>query len=170
MAARTFNERQRFNQAWLWILIIAVTCLSIGATILTYMEAVTEDQKFESVIGLLIIVIVMISSIVLLANLELETKIDSQGIHYRFKPFVWNWQVIKPDDLTSATVVTYNPILDYGGWGYRIGVFGKGKALNIRGNKGIQIVKKDGKKLLIGTQRPDEAAAVLRHIFEQEHY
>jgi hypothetical protein len=170
MAVRIFNERQRFNQAWLWILIIAVTCASIGVSGITYLEATTEDQKFESAIGLLIIVVVMTLIIVFIVNLELETKIDDRGIQYRFKPFVWNWQLLKPEDLTSATVVTYNPILDYGGWGYRIGVLGKGKALNIRGNKGIRIVKKNGKKLLIGTQRPDEAQAILHLMFNQDNH
>jgi len=168
MAARTFNERQRFNQPWLWILIIAVTLLSIGATIITYLESSTDDQKFESAIGLLIIVVVMVAAIVMLVNLELETKIDNEGIHYRFKPFVWNWQVIKPGDLSSTKVVTYNPILDYGGWGYRIGFFGKGKALNVRGNKGIQILKKNGNKLMLGTQKPDEVQAILGQMFDPE--
>jgi len=116
MATHTFNERQRFNKAWVWIPIIVVTCLSIGTTIKYCLEANSTEQKFESTIGLLIIVAVMIVVIVMLANLESETKIDTRGIHYRFKLFVWNWQVIKPEALTAATVVTYNPILDYGGW------------------------------------------------------
>jgi len=165
MASRIFNERQRFNQAWLWILIVAVTCIGIGAAIMSYLDANTEDEKFKATIGSLVIVVVMTLVILILVLFELETRIDEHGIYYRFKPFIWNWQLLRRDDITSATVVTYNPLLDYGGWGYRIGAFGKGKALNVRGNKGIQILKKNGKKLMLGTQRADEAQAVLSQMF-----
>ena len=37
----------------------------------------------------------------------------------------------------------------------------KGKALNIKGNIGIQIIFKNGKKLLLGTQKQNEAKMVI---------
>lgn len=43
-----------------------------------------------------------------------------------------------------------------GGWGYRIN-FRQGRALNVKGNKGIKIELLSGKKLLLGTQNPIEA-------------
>ncbi|MCQ0110186.1 hypothetical protein JGC31_01235 [Zhouia sp. CL16] len=62
-------------------------------------------------------------------------------------------------------VIKYNPIKDYGGYGWRIGFRGKGKALNIRGNKGIQIIYKNNKKLLIGTQKPELADKTITTYF-----
>jgi hypothetical protein len=38
---------------------------------------------------------------------------------------------------------------------------GKNRAFNATGNIGLQLVFKDGKKLLIGTQKPAEIEAVL---------
>ena len=59
-----------------------------------------------------------------------------------------------------------SPIQEYGGWGYRTS-FGKkkGSAYNVKGDKGIQIELKTGKKLLIGTQKEDEAQQVIGRYF-----
>jgi hypothetical protein len=44
----------------------------------------------------------------------------------------------------------------------RYGLSAKGKAYNVSGNQGIQLVFKDGNSLLIGTQKPNEASAALQ--------
>ena len=38
---------------------------------------------------------------------------------------------------------------------------GKGEALNVSGNKGLQLQLEDNRRLLIGTNQPDELNAVL---------
>ena len=64
------------------------------------------------------------------------------------------------DDLSEYYARTYRPIWEYGGWGIRCS-FGKGKAYNVSGNKGVQLVFKSGKRLLIGSQRADELEEAL---------
>lgn len=61
---------------------------------------------------------------------------------------------------------TYSPIKEYGGWGYRI-TLKNGKAFNVTGNKGIQLVLKSGKKLLIGTQQESEASLVINRYLKK---
>jgi len=56
---------------------------------------------------------------------------------------------------------TYRPIREYGGWGVRKGLFGRGKALNVSGNRGVQLVFRDGRKFLIGSRRADELARAI---------
>jgi TATA-box binding protein (TBP) (component of TFIID and TFIIIB) len=51
-------------------------------------------------------------------------------------------------------------MLEYGGWGIRCGWHGK-KVYNISGNRGVQLVFKNGKRLLIGSQKPDDFANAL---------
>ena len=51
--------------------------------------------------------------------------------------------------------------MEYGGWGLRYGFFGKGRALNVSGNTGLQIEFNNGKRLLIGTNKPRELKEVL---------
>ena len=95
----------------------------------------------------------------LLSSLKLYTRIDAMGVHFRMKPFHFKEQTIPWEDIDQIHVRKYSPILEYGGWGMRYGR--NGKAFNVRGNYGIQIVKKNGKKVLIGTQRPEDAARQL---------
>lgn len=56
--------------------------------------------------------------------------------------------------LDDLYVKDYNPIADYGGWGYRNG--SQGKAYNTKGSVGLQLIFKDGSRLLIGSQKKDE--------------
>jgi hypothetical protein len=56
----------------------------------------------------------------------------------------------------------YKPLAEFGGWGLRFGV--SGKAYNISGNKGLQLELTNNKKLLIGTQKPEELSEALNKI------
>ena len=66
--------------------------------------------------------------------------------------------------IATSNVRQYSPLLEYGGLGMRIGLFGKGKAWNISGDKGLQLEFNNQKKLLIGTNQPEELAATLEKI------
>ena len=102
---------------------------------------------------------VMTLTMALLSSLKLYTRMDAMGVHFRMRPFHFKEQTIAWEDIDQIHVRKYSPILEYGGWGMRYGR--NGKAFNVRGNYGIQIVKKNGKKVLIGTQRPEDAARQL---------
>jgi hypothetical protein len=66
----------------------------------------------------------------------------------------------------SHEVITYSPLRDYGGWGIRYG--SKGKAYNVSGNRGVRLELSNGKRLLFGSQRPEElseaVAAASEHV------
>lgn len=99
--------------------------------------------------------IIFLGVLVLLVFSRLETQVLDEGIALSYLPFlkrrVYHW-----DELQSAEIRKYNPIRDYGGWGWRRGWGKKGWVYNVSGNKGLQLVFKDGRRILIGTQRPDE--------------
>jgi TATA-box binding protein (TBP) (component of TFIID and TFIIIB) len=46
-------------------------------------------------------------------------------------------------------------------------MFGAGKAYNVSGNKGVQLVFKNGKKLLIGSQKADELAKAIESVMNK---
>lgn len=144
-----YEEVQPFDQIWIWLLlgmelvIIVIALLASGQPIWT--------------VGLGLGAMTL--TMALLSSLKLYTRIDSVGVHYRMKPFHFREQTIPWEDIDLIHVRKYSPILEYGGWGIRYGR--SGKAFNVRGNYGIQIVKKNGKKLLIGTQRPEDASRQL---------
>ena len=82
----------------------------------------------------------------------------------KFFPFHFSLKTILWIDITKAYVRTYDPIGEYGGWGFKGGAFwnrGKGKCINVSGDVGIQIEFKNGKKLLIGTQKESDTKRIL---------
>lgn len=149
----TFYEKQKFNQLWVWGIILLSL---ITAGIALYLSAL----NIESVLIFGIIAILPL----FFASIKLESKIDQQGIHYRMKPLELKYKVIEWKEIKSIEVRTYSPIKEFGGWGWRIGR--NGNARNIKGTKGIQIQFIKGKPLLIGTQKPKEAKAIIQKFME----
>lgn len=98
-----------------------------------------------------------IAIIAILAALKLETRVAETGV--RVRGFWFINRLIPYETIASAEKRVYKPLTEYGGWGYRIGPFGK--AYSARGNEGVQLVLKDGGRVLIGSQRADEFARAL---------
>jgi len=65
-------------------------------------------------------------------------------------------------EITSAEPREYSALAEYGGWGIHFSLSGRGWAYNVRGNSGVQLVFRNGKQLLIGTEQPDELAIAIR--------
>lgn len=157
---RVFKEEQRFNQLWLIILMIISLLIPVGIILGTYIKDPSSFSNAELVlfIGLL----VLVSTFIFL--FKLSTRIDEKGIHYKFFPFHLKFITITWISINKAYVRNYDAISEYGGWGFKGGKLWKksnGRAINVSGDIGIQLELKNGKKLLIGTQKKVEAESVL---------
>jgi hypothetical protein len=62
-------------------------------------------------------------------------------------------------EIASAQADTYAPLAEYGGWGIK-GAPGN-SALNARGDQSVRLTLRDGKRILVGSQRPGELAEAL---------
>jgi len=100
-----------------------------------------------------------------LLSITLETRINRSGISYRLKPFHSNYKLIEWMQIDSVEVRDYKPIREYGGWGYRNSFGKKGVAYSISGKVGIDIKLKNGKRILIGTLKGEEAREALKQFF-----
>jgi hypothetical protein len=148
-----FKETQRFTQWWLWLVLLG----SWGSMVF----ALLMDPP-NSLVGQIAIGILAISLPTLFWQMRLTTRITIEGIYVRFIPFHFKEQFYSWESIESAQVRTYNPLLEYGGWGIKYGFNGQGKVYNVAGNQGLQLVFKSGDKLLIGTQQPHEIQAAVR--------
>ena len=157
---KLFKEEQRFNQLWLIILMAISILIPIGIIIGTYLE---DPSRFSTIEFITIIgVLILASGIIFL--FKLTTRIDEKGIHYKFFPFHLGFKVINWNEIDNAYVRTYDAISEYGGCGLKGGNFwnkSKGKAINVSGDVGIQLELKNGKKLLIGTQKLEDAKRII---------
>lgn len=157
---KVFKEEQRFTQSWLIALLLISIIVPIILITKEYLEensSMTTNEFVLTLAGILI-------SLSFIFFFKLTTRIDESGIHYQFFPFHFSLRLIKWSEINKAYVRTYDPITEYGGWGLKGGSLWnskKGKAINVSGDIGIQLELKNGKKLLIGTQKENDAKRVL---------
>ncbi len=147
-----FEEIQKFNQWWLWAILIGVLLVSlIGAY-----KQVLLQQQFGSLplsyIGLAIFALFQLGMLIFFRMLRLDTKIDKKSIRIQFWPF--RQREIEWSKIAYAKVINYGFV---GGWGIRYGTK-YGTVYNVRGKMGLRIELFSGKKLCIGTQKPEELA------------
>ncbi|NND89032.1 MAG: hypothetical protein HKM28_07295 [Flavobacteriaceae bacterium] len=161
---KVFVEEQKFTQWWLKI-VLGIVALATLSPILFYKENTIETTT--PIIPLITVGVITVALVIgIFVVLKLKTRIDEQGIHYAFVPFHRKMRSIPWNSMSECKVRTYEPITEYGGWGYRITLGKNGKAFNVRGNKGIQITQTNNKRLLIGTQEPEKAQTVINRYFK----
>jgi hypothetical protein len=152
-----FEEEQSFRQTWVWPLMMGVLVLLVVVLGLVLVQAPHQAGFPQGVIILGIVLLVEMAAAWLVYALKLTVRLDDAGLHIRFFPLVK--RDIPLEEIARWEARTYRPILEYGGWGVRYGW--KGMAYNVSGNQGVQLEFTNGKRLLIGSQRPEELAAAI---------
>lgn len=146
-----FTEKQRFNQWWLWLLLAVSSATPI---IIMFKEYSNNTVSSNNLWALIIIFL----AIILFAVLRMKTVVTKENIQLTQYPFVW--KTIKLSDIDTMKVINYGFV---GGWGIRLWTK-YGTVYNVRGNKGLHIRLKNGKQLVIGTQKPQELENVVAQL------
>lgn len=154
-----FKEEQKFRQWWLWLILIGIGVLPIIAIYNQLVHSEKIGDKPMPLVGLIFFCMLVFGLIAMFWFMQLKTEIDQNEIRMNFFPFInkrVNWNEIK-----NAKVVNYGFV---GGWGIRLWTT-YGIVYNIKGNHGLAIELKNGKKFIIGTQRENELHNVLGKLF-----
>jgi len=161
-----FKEEQKFRQIWIWMLLLALSGIWIWQLVQQVFMGKPFGNNPTSDLGVILTGLFPLLAIILFRLLTLETIINEEGIHYRFRPFQRKSKIIKAADVVHYEVKKYSPLKDYGGWGIRLGSFNKGKAYNVSGNMGVLFEFKNGKKFLLGTQKPSDIRSALERLMK----
>lgn len=150
-----FEERQRFRQPLIFLLLIGLLGLSIWGII----QQVILDKPFGNNPApdyvLILFSLVPILLILFFIFIQQRTYIDHKFVDVFITPF--GRRKISWDNIEEAYIRDYKPLLEYGGWGVRYGFGGRGVAYSVGGGrKGLQLKLKNGQKILIGTHKGDE--------------
>lgn len=151
------KEEQKFTQWWLWLILIGIGVLPIFGI---YKQLILKEKfgdKPMSDVGLIVFCIFTFCLIAIFWFMQLKTKIDQDEIRINFFPFFKKRIMWK--DIKSAKIVTYGFV----GYGIRFGSE-YGTVYNTRGNKGLAIELKSGKKIMIGTQKETEMNEILKKV------
>jgi hypothetical protein len=159
-----FCEQQKFKQWWIWLILFGTNGLLVFAIFMQIVAGQPFGNKPMSDAGLLITAGITFLFTVVFLNLRLETLVKNDGIYVRFFPFHISFKHHPWETITRAYVREYSPLVEYGGWGLRMGLFGKGMAFNVSGNIGLQLEFTNSKKLLIGTNKAEELTTALQKL------
>lgn len=163
-----FYERQSKKQWWMYVLFIALDLLFIFGSVQQIIFRIPFGNKPMSDVGLLITTILFVFfSIFMIFVLTLHTYINDEGVFVKYFPFQFRYKLYDWNTICTSYVRKYNPLLEYGGWGIRIGSKAT-KAYAVSGNMGLQLILKNGKKVLIGTNKPDDLETVLIKLDKME--
>ncbi len=159
-----YKENLRFRSGWLWVLLISIDVLILFLLVRSMVDKGLSNEHSNEPLGMLIAFIILFWVNLLIASIRLSIKISEEGLYYRYFPFHSGWRVIPWKSVAKVYVRTYNPIIEYGGWGIRWGIMGAGKAYTTGGTYGIQIHFINHQKVLLGTYRPKEAELALKSL------
>ena len=163
----TFTETQKNPFRW-YLVAFSVVILFLAYWAIRSDTRFSEPRHYLLMLGVYSVVTgVMMFSVFR----KITYQIDGQGIRYCTKPFgTWEtirWAEIERAYVRDITLSGEHPKGFAGArkrpnyWPYVINLGPDGRVYDIKGNFGLQINKKLGGKILIGTQRPDELQAFL---------
>ncbi len=153
-----FTEVQRFRQWWILAPLLFFTAW-LGAGLFGQLSGGdpfgTNPLSDQGAIILLAGWFVFLYFF--LFYLELRTEVDEKGIRVRLRGlssehFLW-------DDMRHTELITYRFV----GYGLRL-LTRYGTVYNMRGKRGLVIALKNGRRYLIGTQKPDALRACLKSL------
>jgi len=169
-----FKEEQKFGSPGLYIsmgLVYATpTSIFLYAFYQQFILGIPFGNKPMSDTGLLImaflIFAVLIGSAYLLFGSKLITTVTDKNLIVTFKPLTGKTIKFDKTNIEKYEIREYKPTREYGGYGIKQGKKDAGKAYNVSGKVGVQLYLKDGKKVLIGTQRGDALVRAMKKMME----
>lgn len=149
------KETQTFiSQKWLIILFLGVHLFQIYQISYSLSSHYLQGKSLYLDKNLVVSWCIFLVFTVLFFRLKLTTQFVDSYVVIRYWPFLWRPLQISKEDIKQIEIRTYKPLLEFGGWGYRIGWNGF-TAYSTHGKTGVFIEYKQGKKVMIGTQKPD---------------
>lgn len=162
-----YEETQRFRSPWLWALLLVpliMPILPLGG-ILAYQLAtgrlvgdrpIPNAELVPMFVGGLVLELLVLA---LFASAKLVVRVEQETLTIRFTPFLHKHYPLH--EVASWEVRTFRPLTEYGGWGIRWGLDGKSWAYTVSGRRGVQVEFRNGRRLFLGSQHPEELAAAL---------
>lgn len=110
------------------------------------------------VTGVVVIVLVC-------ATLVFRVRVNGAGLRVR-SILGWPDTRINTDDIAKVEVVSINPMAEFGGWGWRLGVDGR-RGVVLRTGEALQVTDTRGKVFVVTVDGAREAASVLEAVRER---
>lgn len=154
-----FHEEQHFHAALMGLLLLAM----VFVVVITVVAVVFSRPDDALLLAIAPVVVVLVASLISLSHLDVD--VTDQGVSIAFR-YLWPTRRIPFTDIVGLEVRRYNPLLEYGGWGVRLGP--KGWGYMTTGREGVQLRLRSGLPVLIGSARPRDLEAAIREGVEAQ--
>jgi len=148
-----YHEEQHFHGALMGLLLVAM----VFVVVITVLSVVFARPGDALLLAIAPVVVVLVASLISLSHLDVD--VTDQGVSIAFR-YLWPTRRIGFAEIVGLEVRRYNPLLEYGGWGVRLGPRGWGYMTS--GNEGVQLRLRKGLPVLIGSKHPPELEAAIR--------
>jgi hypothetical protein len=167
-----FKEEQKYDKWWFWLILLSASGLAVGPVWYGLFHQVTTGQPWgddPSSNGALTLTaslttLLMAGIMWLFKTIRLQVEITENEVRFRYLPLVRKWRSIKRTEIERYEIGKFKPIARYGGWGIRIGFRKHSRAYSTTGNIGLKLFLKNGKMIVIGTQRAQAISYAMGHL------
>ncbi|MCE5252662.1 MAG: DUF6141 family protein [Actinomycetia bacterium] len=155
-----FREAQRFRQWFFYVPVAIVTAVVWWQFIQQIgLGRPVGEEPLPDWLAWTLTIIFGLGFPAFAALVRLITEVTPGELSIRLYPF--RATRIPLVEVGHAECREYSPMREYGGWGIRVGRL-SGRAYNASGNQGVQLIMRDGRRILVGSQRPEQLLAALR--------
>jgi len=155
MTGAVYSECQAFALPWIWVLVIALAAFAwwVGVRQIFLGRPVGSRPGPDGlIVGFWIVIGVLLP--LFLATSVMLTTVDAEGLKVRVAHGLFPRICIPFDEIVSVEVATYQPLLQWGGWGFRRSAAGD-LAYSVGGREVVRVETKEGRFLLVGTRDPE---------------
>ena len=148
----------------MWFALILLVLVPV--TILA-MEGLGEDEWIEVILAM---GAGILPAVIVLALGRFQFKVDDVGIHYRFAPQVIRWRTISGGEIQSFEIRQRKTFFERHHCGYHYNRFRHSIQMNITGKKFVCITLRNGRKVKIGSENPEEVAYALKRLHTENNF
>ncbi len=161
-SAVVYREEQNFD--WRVDILTALAEALVGLTLVWFYQSgrapAPSSPLEELALVLLAVAGLCVPPMIVVGLLRMTTEVTPTDLRVWFGWIPTYRRFVALGTIQKIEVVSYRPLLDYGGWGIRSGRDGE-RVLNARGNRGVRLDLTDGTRLLIGSQSPEALAIAI---------
>jgi len=148
-----YHEEQHFHDLLMGLLVLAM----LFVVFVTTVAVVFSRPNDALLLAIAPVVVVLVAALISLSHLDVDVTDSGVSIAFRY---LWPTRRIAFGDIVGLEVKRYRPLIDYGGWGVRLGP--AGWAYTTGGDVGVKLRLRKGIPVLIGSRHPSELEAAIR--------
>ena len=154
-----FREVQRFRQWWIWLIVYGIAALMWwGFVQQIILGRPWGTNPASDWMMWLIWLLFGIGFPIFFHSVKLIVEVDDEGVSVRYPPLAT--RQFDFADIERFEARTYKPVKEYGGWGIKGWSLNR-IAYNVSGNQGVELTLRDGRQVMLGSQRPQELASAI---------